>query len=234
MNAPGEHVVLITGANRGLGLEFARQYAGAGWRVLACCRDPLGASALAALAADSGGKVSLHALDVGDLDRIAQLAAELEGQAIDVLINNAGFYPQGAFGSIDYGSWQRAFAINTMAPMRIAECFVEHVAASRLRKFVTLSSKMGSIADNTSGGSTLYRTSKAALNMVMKNLSIELQPRGIATLTLHPGWVHTDMGGANAPLAPEPSVAGMRAAIDSLSLATTGRFVAYDGQALAW
>jgi len=234
MSEPSEPVLLITGTNRGLGLEFVRQYAAAGWRILACCRDPQKATALNALAAASGGKVAVHALDVADFSRIEQLAADLKGRAIDVLINNAGFYPHGAFGAIDYGQWQQAFRINTMAPLRIAECFAEHVAASRLRKFVTLSSKMGSIADNETGGSTLYRTSKTAVNMVMKNLTIEFKARAIATLTLHPGWVQTDMGGAKAPLAPPESVAGMRTVIESLSLASTGRFVGYDGEEIAW
>jgi NAD(P)-dependent dehydrogenase (short-subunit alcohol dehydrogenase family) len=234
MNEPSEQVLLITGTNRGLGLEFVRQYAAAGYRIFACCRDPLEAAALNTLAAASGGKVSVHALDVGDFSQIERLAAELKGQAIDVLINNAGFYPHGAFGAIDYGQWHKALLINTMAPLRMAECFVEQVAASRLRKLVTLSSKMGSIADNDSGGSTLYRTSKTAVNMVMKNLTIELKARGIATLTLHPGWVQTDMGGANAPVTPERSVAGMRAVIDALALAGSGRFVAYDGAEIPW
>lgn len=229
-----DYRVLITGTNRGIGLEFAKQYAAGGYRVIACCRDPLNASSLNALAKASGGRLSVHALDVADFSQIERLASELSGQAIDLLINNAGFYPTSSFGSIDYSDWQKAFLINAMAPMKMAECFVSHVAASRLRKIVTLSSKMGSIADNGSGGSDLYRTSKAAANMAMKNLAIELKPRGIATAVLHPGWVKTDMGGANAPLAVEQSVAGMRAVIDRLSAESSGRFIAYDGREIPW
>ena len=231
-NAP--YQLLITGANRGIGLEFVRQYAAAGYRVFACCREPHHAVALTSLAASSGERISLHRLDVSDFRQIEQLAADLHGQAIDLLINNAGIYPNAAFGSLDYDAWHKAFLINTMAPEKMLECFVEHLAASRLRKVATLSSKMGSIADNGSGGSTLYRSSKAALNMVMKNLAIELKHLGIATCTLHPGWVKTDMGGANALITAEQSVAGMRQVIDRLTAQNSGRFTGYDGQEIPW
>ncbi len=233
MNNPN-YQVLITGANRGIGLEFVRQYVADGWRVIACCRDPLNAAALNALAADSGGKVSVQALDVTDFSQIERLALALKNESIDLLINNAGFYPEGSFGATNYADWGKAFRINAMAPMKMVECFVEQVAGSRLRKIVTLSSKMGSIADNGSGGSYLYRTSKTAVNMVMKSLAIDLQPRGIAATTLHPGWVQTDMGGPNALITTEQSVAGMRKVIDQLSTHNAGRFVAYDGQEIPW
>lgn len=226
--------VLVTGTNRGIGLEFVRQYATDGWRVLACCRDPRSAAALNGLASASRGNVSVHALDVADFDQIERLALTLAGQAIDLLINNAGFYPQGEFGSADYAAWDKAFRINAMAPMKMAECFVEHVACSRMRKIATLSSKMGSLADNGSGGSYPYRASKAAVNMVMKSLAIDLKPRGIAAITLHPGWVRTEMGGPNALIEAERSVAGMRTVMDQLSIHNTGRFVAYDGQEIPW
>lgn len=233
MNGP-TYQVLVTGANRGLGLEFVRQYASAGCHVIACCRDPLKATELNQLATDSAGKIAVHALDVSEFSQIERLASELNGQAIDVLINNAGVYPRSSFGSIDYAEWHKAFLINTMAPMRMVECLVDHVAASRLRKIVTLSSKMGSITDNDSGSSALYRTSKAAVNMVMKNLAIELKSRGIAVGTLHPGWVKTDMGGANALIDVQQSVAGMRTVIEQVSLDDTGRFIAFDGQEVPW
>ncbi len=233
MNHP-TYQVLVTGANRGIGLEFARQYAEDGYRVIACCRDPLKATLLNAVAAAYDGRVSMHALDVAEFNQIKRLASALKGQAIDVLINNAGIYPRSTFGSIDYAEWHKAFLINTMAPMKMVECFVDHVAASRLRKIVTLSSKMGSIADNDSGGSALYRTSKSAVNMVMKNLAIELKSRGFAVATLHPGWVKTDMGGANALISVQQSVAGMRTVIERLSTDNAGRFIAFDGQEIPW
>jgi NAD(P)-dependent dehydrogenase (short-subunit alcohol dehydrogenase family) len=233
MNDP-TYQVLVTGANRGIGLEFVRQYASAGCHVIACCRDPLSATKLNELATPSAGRVTVHALDISDFKQIERLASALAGQAIDVLINNAGVYPRSSFGSIDYAEWHKAFSINTMAPMRMVECFIDHVATSRLRKIVTLSSKMGSIADNDSGSSALYRTSKAAVNMVMKNLAIELKSRGIAVGTLHPGWVKTDMGGANALIDVQHSVAGMRIAIEHLSTDNAGRFFAFDGQEVPW
>ncbi len=234
MNDAG-YQVLITGANRGIGLEFVRQYAADGWRVIACCRDPLNATALNTLAATfSNGEVSVHALDVTDFNQVESLASTLSGQAIDLLINNAGYYPDSTFGSVDYAEWDKAFRINTMAPMKLVERFVEHVARSRLRKIATLSSKMGSIDDNDSGGSYLYRTSKTATNMVTKNLAIDLKPRGIAAVTLHPGWVKTKMGGPNALITTEQSVSGMRAVIDKLTTHNSGKFIAYDGQEIPW
>jgi len=226
--------VLVTGANRGIGLEFVRQYAEDGYRVIACCRNPLNAASLDALAAASDGRVSVHALDVSDFGQIERLALALEGEAIDILINNAGFYPQSSFGSVDYVDWDKAFRINAMAPMKMVQSFIEHISSSHLRKIVTLSSKMGSIADNGSGGSYLYRTSKVAANMIMKSLAIDLKPLGIAVTTLHPGWVKTDMGGPHALITTEVSVAGMRNVIDQLSTNNAGRFTAYDGQEIPW
>jgi NAD(P)-dependent dehydrogenase (short-subunit alcohol dehydrogenase family) len=226
--------VLVTGANRGIGLEFVRQYADNGYRVIACCRDPRKAVSLNALAAASNARISVHALDVSDFGQIERLALALKDESIDILINNAGFYPQSSFGSIDYSDWDKAFHINAMAPMKMVQSFIKHIASSRLRKVVTLSSKMGSIADNGSGGSYIYRTSKVAVNMVMKSLSIDLKPLRIAATTLHPGWVKTNMGGSNALITMGVSVAGMRAVIDQLTTDNAGKFIAYDGQEIPW
>jgi NAD(P)-dependent dehydrogenase (short-subunit alcohol dehydrogenase family) len=226
--------LLITGANRGLGLEFVKQYAEAGWQVIACCRWPDDAKELNALADRFGEQIEVYALDVADFEQIDALALLLQGRPIDLLINNAGVYPQSEFGSVDYEAWAEAFHINTMAPMKMAEAFVPHVAASQLKKIVTLTSKMGSIDDNTSGGSYIYRSTKAAGNMVMKSLAVDLKPMGIASTILHPGWVRTDMGGPNGLIDAPESVAGMRQVIEALSLANSGRFVAYDGKVIPW
>lgn len=226
--------VLVTGANRGLGLEFVKQYLADGWRVIACCRNPLSSSALIALTASAGGRLSVRELDVADFGQVERLSAILAGESIDVLINNAGFYPEGEFGQVDYADWEAAFRINTMAPMKMAECFVEQVARSQQRKIVTLSSKMGSVADNGSGGSYIYRSSKTAVNMVMKSLSIDLAGRGIAVGVLHPGWVLTDMGGPNALIDATRSVSGLRQVIAGLTLENAGRFIAYDGKEIPW
>jgi NAD(P)-dependent dehydrogenase (short-subunit alcohol dehydrogenase family) len=227
------HQVLITGANRGIGLEFTKQYAADGWRVLACCRHPQSAMELQALA-QGNTNVKILALDVADFAQIDALAMQLKDEAIDVLINNAGVYPSSSFGDVDYNAWAEGFKINSMAPLKMAEAFVQHITRGRLKKIATLTSKMGSIDDNTSGESYSYRASKCAVNMVMKSLSIDLKPYGISVVTLHPGWVQTDMGGRNALVSAQTSVTGLRKGIESLSVATTGQFIAYDGKSINW
>ena len=169
---------LITGANRGLGLEFARQYLADGWQVYAACRNPASASELRRLADDSDNRLRMLAMDVTDPASIQAAAAELDGQAIDLLLNNAGIIgPRGqTIGNIDYEAWAEVLAVNTMGPMRVSEAFVEHVARSDRKLIVTLTSGMGSIGDNTSGGSVVYRSSKAAVNMVTRSLAVDLAP----------------------------------------------------------
>lgn len=225
--------VLITGTNRGIGLAFTKQYAEAGWNVLACCRAPESASALNALAAQHTN-IEVFTLDVAKFTQIDALAQELNNVAIDVLINNAGVYPSGDLSDKDVDAWLDGFKVNTIAPLKMAKAFTPHIAKSQLKKVATLSSKMGSIDDNTSGGSYMYRSTKTAINMVMKSLSVDLAPAGIAVVTLHPGWVETDMGGPNALINTETSVAGLRKIIDNLSLSNTGKFIAYDGKQIAW
>ena len=157
-------------------------------------------------------------MDVTDPPTIPAAATELEGQAIDLLLNNAGIIGPRAqtVGSIDYEAWAEVLAVNTMGPMRVSEAFVEHVANSDLKLIVTLTSGMGSIADNSSGGSIVYRSSKAAVNMVMRSLAIDLAPRGITCVVVNPGWVRTDMGGQNATLAASESIGALRRLIASL------------------
>ena len=230
MNA---YQILITGANRGIGLEFTKQYAADGWNVLACCRHPQSALDLQALA-QANTNIKIQPLDVADFAQIDALALQLKDESIDVLINNAGVYPHSSFGDTNYDDWAAAFKVNSMAPLKMAEAFVQHVSRSQLKKIATLTSKMGSLDDNTSGESYSYRSSKTAVNMVMKSLSIDLKPYGISVVTLHPGWVQTDMGGSNALVSAQTSVTGLRKVIDGLNVATTGRFIAYDGKAINW
>lgn len=228
---------LITGSNRGIGLEFARQYAADGWRVLACCRHPEKADALNILAALYPGLMTVHALDVADPVQIDRLAQELAENTIDLLVNNAGIYPDSdkkGFGHIDYAEWVQAFRINTMAPLKLAEAFSAQISRSRLKTIVTITSMMGSIEDNRGGGSYIYRSSKAAVNMVMKTLAIDLKPLGIMSAVFHPGWVKTDMGGPNAMITTEQSVSGIRRLIGKLSIAESGKFFAYNGQMIPW
>ncbi len=228
---------LITGANRGIGLEFCRQYAADGWRVLACSRNPENSDALNKLAAENPELIKVHALDVADHLQIDSLAQVLAGESIDLLINNAGIYPdsdKSGFGHTDYAEWMKAFRINTMAPLKMAEAFAAQIARGGQKTIVTITSKMGSIADNSGGGSYLYRSSKAAANMVVKTLAIDLKPLGVTAVVFHPGWVKTDMGGPNAMVSPEQSVSGIRKVIGGLSAEDSGIFFGYDGQVIPW
>ena len=231
------HTTLITGANRGIGLEFCRQYAAGGWRVLGCCRYPEKADELNKLAAQYPEQIKIHALDVADLVQIDRLAQVLADESIDLLINNAGIYPdsnKGGFGHTDYSEWIQAFRINAMAPLKMAETFAAQISRSEQKTIVTITSKMGSIADNSGGGSYLYRSSKAAVNMVVKTLAIDLKPVGITAVVFHPGWVKTDMGGPNALISAEQSVSGIRGVIARLKISDSGKFMGYDGQEIPW
>ena len=229
--------LLITGANRGIGLEFCNQYAADGWRVLACCREPGKADALNRLAVRYPELVKLHALDVTNHAQIEQLARTLSDETIDLLINDAGVYPdagRGGFGHTDYAEWMTAFSINTMAPLKMVESFVKQIARSKLKLIVTITSQMGSIDDNKSGGSYLYRSSKAAVNMVNRSLALDLKGDGITAVVFNPGWVKTDMGGPNAMIPVEQSVTDMRKVIGGLTLADTGKFIGNDGLVIPW
>ena len=225
--------VLITGTNRGIGLEFAKQYAEAGWDVLACCRNPKSANNLNTLASQYTN-IKILTLDVSDFKQVDYLARELKDTQIDVLINNAGVYPSGGLSDKEVETWLNGFKVNSIAPLKVAMAFRSLIEKSQLKKLVTLSSKMGSIDDNTSGGSYMYRSTKTAINMIMKSLSIDLAPSGISVVTLHPGWVETGMGGPNALINTETSVRGLRQVIDDLSLSNTGKFIAYDGKEIPW
>jgi NAD(P)-dependent dehydrogenase (short-subunit alcohol dehydrogenase family) len=228
--------VLITGANRGLGFEFVKQYAAEGWQIYAACRDPNSSLELRRLADASGQKVRVLVLHVTDPTSIKSATAELDGRAIDLLLNNAGIIgaQRQTIGNIDYEAWAKVFDVNTMGPMRVSEAFVDHVARSKRKLIVTLTSGMGSIADNTSGGSVAYRSSKAAVNMVMRSLAIDLAPRGITCVVVNPGWVRTDMGGPDATLSAAQSVTALRRLIESLGLAQSGKFFNYNGREYAW
>jgi NAD(P)-dependent dehydrogenase (short-subunit alcohol dehydrogenase family) len=230
------HTVFVTGANRGLGLEFARQYAADGWLVFAACRSPGEASDLEALASQSDGRMRLLELDVTNPSTVRDAAKAVGRQPIDLLINNAGVgRPRGEqFGELDYSAWARVLEVNTLGPMRVVEALVDSVAKSRDRRIVTITSGMGSIGDNSSGGSYAYRSSKAAVNMVMKSLSVDLAPKGIICVVMNPGWVRTDMGGPRGTLSPEESIKGMRAVIARLEPADTGKFFNFNGKGYPW
>ena len=216
--------VLITGANRGLGLEFARQYKEAGWDVVATARQS--SPELGALG------VRVEALDMQDLNAVERFGDRLE--RLDLLIANAGTYgPREVTSADEAREWAETFVTNTIAPFLLAQSVLPLVEASR-GKLIAVSTKMGSIEDNNSGGFIAYRSSKAALNAAWRSLAIEARSRGVAAAVLHPGWVQTRMGGASAPLEPEESIAGMRRVIDGLGLEQSGGFFSYDGTTVPW
>lgn len=223
--------VLITGANRGIGLELAKQYAADGWSVIATARDPGQADALKKLKGD----IRIEALEVTDERQIEALAKALKGTAIDVLLNNAGMLTgYESFGATDTESWLQTLHVNTIAPLKLAEALVEHVARSQAKKIVAITSGMGSIGGNASTGAYAYRSSKAALNKVMATAAHELRSRGISVAVISPGWVRTDMGGSGAPLDVKESAAGIRKVIDQLNVGTSGQFFNYSGENIPW
>jgi NAD(P)-dependent dehydrogenase (short-subunit alcohol dehydrogenase family) len=223
---------LITGASRGIGLEFAKQYAADGWSVVATCRRPDQSEALRQVQGD----VRIEPLDVSDFARVEVLGKQLEALPIDLLINNAGLYGPRVvpYDSVDYGAWMEVLRVNTMACLKVSAVFSRNVAWSKRKTIVAITSLMGSVTENSSGGAYIYRSSKAALNAVMRSLSIDLKPKEIVVALLHPGWVRTNIGGSGAYLDAFESVAGMRDVISKLRLADTGRFFNYDGAELPW
>ncbi len=199
--------------------------------------NPAAADTLSHLAAQYPDRVTIYSLNVANHQQIEQLAQTLSNQAVDLLINNAGVYPPGQgdiFGKTDYAAWTHTFEVNTMAPLRMVEAFIQQISSSQLKTIITVTSKMGSIADNRGGGSYSYRSSKAAVNIVMKSLSIDLNASGIIAVLLHPGWVRTDMGGPNGLISVEQSVTGMRHVISRLKFEDSGKFYAFDGQVVPW
>ncbi len=226
----------ITGCNRGLGLEFVQQLLARGQRVIATCRDIATATDLTALTLKHSGQLSLVEMDVSDEASMREAVALLNDEAIDVFINNAGVYgPRDAnFGNVDGPAMAEVLYTNAVAPVLLTQLLIDNVRKGSGKKLVYVSSKMGSIADNGRGGSYIYRSSKTALNSVVKSLALDFAPEGIAAATLHPGWVRTDMGGPNGLIDAPESVSGMLNVIDGLSVANTGQFFNYDGATIAW
>ncbi|HEY6880334.1 MAG TPA: SDR family oxidoreductase [Polyangiales bacterium] len=223
--------VLITGANRGLGLEFAKQYAAAGWRVFATARSE--SEELSALR-EQHAQLSFHTLEIGDEASIRALAAALD-EPIDLLLNNAGTMgpERQSIGRIDAAGMLETLRINTVAPLLVADAFLEHVARSERKVMIAVTSGMGSI-DDTSGGYYAYRASKAALNMTFRSLALDLRKRGVIAAVINPGWVKTDMGGRNAPTSVHDSIAKMRDVFEGLTARDSGSFLDYKGGTLAW
>lgn len=223
---------LITGCDYGIGFEFARQYAEAGWRVHAICLDKANLTLIRAL----GPEVFFHHLDVSDQSGLAELAAELAGEAIDLLINNAATFAPDGPGTLmlpEIDEFTRVMRINAVAPIYVAGAFEEHVARGDRRLMVFLGTRSGSIGDNDSGGHYAYRCSKTALNMAVKSLSIDFAPRGVTAVVLHPGSVATETR-KGGQISVRESVSGMRTVIDGLTPEMSGTFQRYDGGTIEW
>lgn len=217
--------IVITGANRGIGLELARIYASRADRVIGVCRTP------SAELAKLGTRV-VAGVDVTEDSDVARLASELEGERIDVLINNAGLLVGDRLASVDFEAVRRQFEVNAVAPLRVSRALAPRIVDGG--KLAIVTSRMGSMADNGSGGQYGYRMSKAAVNAAGKSLSIDLAPRGIAVVLLHPGYVQTEMTGGNGDVTPAVAAKGLAARVDELTMKDTGCFVHANGERLPW
>jgi NAD(P)-dependent dehydrogenase (short-subunit alcohol dehydrogenase family) len=221
--------LVLTGAGRGLGLEFARQYAAGGWRVIATVRDETAADALRALP----GEIHVESLDMRDHEALVRFPQRLGGTPLDLLIANAGMTRPDGYSAADADGWLEVFDVNTVAPIFLAYNLAPLVVKAR-GKMIAITSQMGSIADNGSGGWNAYRASKAALNAAWRSMAVEMAREPVAIAMLHPGWVKTDMGGGGAPLQAKESVAGLRRVIDGLRAKDKGLFLNYRGEPLPW
>jgi NAD(P)-dependent dehydrogenase (short-subunit alcohol dehydrogenase family) len=227
--------ILITGTNRGIGLEFTKQYLARGDRVIATCRDIEAADALKKLRNDHD-KIEVRQLDVSSAESILEFVQQLADTPIDIFINNAGVYgPRNVkFGEVDGQLWASVLQVNSIAPLMLSQLLMPNLRQGKDKKMVYLTSKMGSIDDNSGGGSYIYRSSKTALNSVVKSLAIDLAGEGFSAAVLHPGWVLTDMGGQNALIDTKTSVTGMLQVVDDLDPQSSGSFFNYDGSIIAW
>ena len=224
--------VLITGANRGIGLALTQHYLKAGWQVIATYRKAYDIESLQAL---SCPQLALMQADVGNDEDLENLAQQLESKGLDLIINNAGVYgPRNqALGTIDRQTWRDVLEVNTISPLMLAQALAQNLAQNK-GTLAIISSKMGSIDDNSGGTGYIYRSSKTAVNQVIKSLSIDLAPYDITVVALHPGWVRTDMGGPNGQIDVPESVAGLTQVIANLSSDQSGHFINYDGNEIAW
>lgn len=234
---------LITGANRGIGLEHVRQALAAGESIIAACRDPNKTDELNAFKSDFLDQLTIEALDVAKDASIASLAARLEGRPIDALINNAGIFGTGAFaagassqslGGMDYDVWQQVLNVNLFGAMRVTAALKPNLESGSRRLIVMMTSDLASISGNSLGGAHAYRTSKAALNMLTRGLAVDLGDAGFTVIALSPGWTQTDMGGKDAIYTAPDSVSSQRKVIAALSSADNGKFLDRTGKELPW
>ena len=227
--------VLVTGANRGLGLGFVTNYLGKNVNVVSTTRDIKSSRELLALKERFPDNLEIFELDLLKESAGDTLANFLGERPIDILINNAGIASTNQhFQAVSPKPWLEVLKVNLIAPLMVTQSIIDNVKKGVDKKIYFLSSQLGSIGDNTSGGMYIYRSSKTGLNQVVKSLSVDLKPQGITVVSLHPGWVKTDMGGPNAPVSIDESIEGMMQVIDSTDIRDTGRFLNYDGKELPW
>ncbi len=227
---------LITGANRGLGFEFTRQFLAAGSNIIATCRKPDEAAKLKELAASAPGKIEIHPCDAASRDSIFQLAEKLKGRPVDFLISNAAISGNktGAAIELDEKVWLDVFRTNTMGPTYLAGAFADAVVASERRIMAFISTRQAIIKDNVRGRYYMYRSSKTALNACIKNLAIDYADKGVACMAFHPGFVRTDMGGPGGAIDADVSVTGLMKILLSAGPAQNGKFYEYTGIELPW
>ncbi|WGW01200.1 SDR family oxidoreductase [Vibrio sp. YMD68] len=225
--------IFITGANRGIGLSLTQHYLNNNHRVYATYRDAASASDLLSLS-DQNSNLTCIQLEITDYQAVNLLPSQI--QPIDILINNAGYYgPKGyGLGNTDVEEWRRVFEVNTIAPLKLVETLLPLLKNSDVKKIACLSSRVGSMSENTSGGGYIYRSSKAALNSVVKSLSNDLTHDGFTVLALHPGWVQTEMGGPNALIDTDTSASGLINVIESSNTKVSGHFFNFDGSEIDW
>ena len=224
--------VLITGTSRGIGLEFVKQYAAEGWKVIAVARNPGSDDRLG----EVSGEVSIHLLDVTDAAAVASFSETIKDQPIDVLINNAGINGNRMkkFGNTDYEAWEDMLRVNTLAPLRMTEALISNILQSNMRTVACISSVIGSIGRNSTGGRYDYRSSKAALNAVIASMALDLAEQDVKVLALHPGWVQTERNGPEAPIPLDVSIAGMRKLMDDATAETSGKYLNFRGEEYDW
>ena len=229
VQADNAGTVLVTGANRGLGLEFAKQLQEKGYKVIGTARNPQAATDLKA----TGARV--EQLDVASQSSVEALAKVLQGVPIDILINNAGMANRidSSLATLDFDAMERTFQVNAVGPLRVTQALLPNLQAAQGKTIINITSRLGSIELST-GGLYSYRTSKTALNQINKIVSVELAPQGYTSIVMHPGWVKTDMGGADATLTIPESITGMLTVIDSLTIDKTGKFFNYNGEEIPW
>ena len=227
--------VLVTGANRGLGLGFVTNYLGKNVNVVSTTRELKSSKELLALKEKFPNNLEIFELDLLKEGAGYALANFLGDRPIDILINNAGVGSTNQhLQAVSPKPWLEVLKVNLIAPLMVTQSIIDNVKKGSDKKIYFLSSQLGSIADNTSGGMYIYRSSKTGLNQIVKSLSVDLKPQGITVVSLHPGWVKTDMGGPNAPVSIDESIEGMMQVIYSTDIRDTGRFLNYDGKELPW